>query len=73
MFNWDSVVNEQHRQELIREAEREQLAREFRIVNGARRYNPTLAWVGRRMMTFGKTLVTLSGEDKQYRPDISLN
>lgn len=76
MLNWNDSVSEQHREELIRQAEREHLIREMleeRRLHPIRRYNPALAWVGRRMMTFGSKLVTMSGEDGQYRPDTNPN
>ncbi len=79
MLNWDiNNLNLIH-DEMLKQAEKDHLAefavQEIRKTN--HRYNPTLAWVGRRFVDIGAKLVMISGsdEDKQsiYEPEIHLN
>ena len=77
MINWDLKALNLYQQELIEQAEKDQLARDF--ITYQRKGRSPMAWVGHRMMEIGERLVTLSGDDDQqdsklsYNPDISLN
>lgn len=77
MLNWDVNSLERIHDEWIQRAEQEQLAQE--VIDEERksnpRYNPTLAWVGRRMMDVGQRIIRISGSeaDKHYNPEIHLN
>lgn len=77
MMNWDLNSLSMYQKELIEQAEKDQLAREY--LHYQRKNHNAMAWIGRRMMQIGERLVTLSGDDDQqesklaYKPDISLN
>jgi hypothetical protein len=79
MLNWDIETLSKMQDEIIRQAQKDHLAQE--VIDDSRKsnphYNPTLAWVGRRMMSVGIKLVQISGSeaDKEslYKPDIHLN
>lgn len=79
MYNWDmdSVAN--MKQELLKQAEKDHLAQEVLedIHKAHPHYNPTLAWVGRRIMDVGVKLVQISGADDKtqaaYKPNIHSN
>lgn len=69
MLNWDANSLSLMQEENIKKAEQDHLAQavieEERKVN--HNYNPTLAWVGRRMADIGIKLVQLSGSDEDKR------
>ena len=69
MFNWDSNSLNLIQEENIKKAEKEHLAQE--IIDETRKvnpnYNPTLAWVGRRVAEVGIRLVRISGSDEDKR------
>lgn len=58
-MNLELDVQRQRQEELIREAEEARAANELL----ADRKNPALAWVGRRMVEVGKSLIKMSGDD----------
>ena|GEM_PF-1228764 len=79
MLNWDiNSLNLMHEED-IKRAEKERQAQE--IIDEIRkenpRYNPTLSWVGHRIMEFGGKLVQISGSETDrkavYNPDAHLN
>ncbi len=79
MLNWDiNTVNLLH-EELIKQAEKDRQAQDVidEIRKDNPRYNPTLSWVGHRIMNFGGKLVQISGSEEEqksaYRPDVHLN
>ena len=79
MLNWDMNSLSLMHEEQVKNAEKEHLAQavieETRKVNP--NYNPTLAWVGRRVAEVGLRLVRISGSDEDKRafadPDLHLN
>lgn len=79
MFNWDIDDLSRMQDELLKRAEQDHLAQE--VIDETRKlnphYNPTLAWVGRRIMEVGTKLVQISGSetDRQslYKPDVHPN
>ncbi|MEP7291423.1 MAG: hypothetical protein ABI835_06545 [Chloroflexota bacterium] len=79
MLNWDINSLNLVQEELMKQAKKDRLAQD--VIEEERkanpRYNPTLAWVGRRMLDFGGKLVAISGseDDKHslYSPDVHLN
>ena len=79
MINWDINSLNRMQEELIRQAKQDQLAQEVIEENRKAnpRYNPTLAWVGRRIVDVGAKIIQVSGseDDKQsvYSPDVHLN
>ena len=79
MLNWDIHSLSLMRDDMVKEAERDHLAQEVldEVRKSSPHYNPTLAWVGQRMIGFGQRLVLISGseDDKSslYKPDIPLN
>lgn len=78
MFNWDPNTVSRLHDELIEEAEKSHLAWEAQDEYRKHhpRYNPALAWVGRRIVNVGATLVKLSGDNttrEDYKPNVHLN
>jgi hypothetical protein len=79
MLNWDVDSLGKMRDELLKQAEKDHLAQE--VIEDMHKsnphYNPTLAWVGRRIMNVGVKLVQMSGgkDDRQsaYKPNIHSN
>ena len=69
MLNWDANSLNLIQEENIKKAEKDHLAQalieETRKVNP--NYNPTLAWVGRRIADLGINLVRISGSDEDKR------
>jgi hypothetical protein len=65
MFNWDIKTINMIHEERIKEAEEYHRAQNVIDTNRQEnpRYNPTLAWVGRRIMSAGQMLVQISGSD----------
>jgi len=55
----------------LKEAEKERLAFEIMKETGKTGFNPTLAWVGRRMVDIGTSLVKLAGAQKTSAPDLN--
>lgn len=83
MYEQDMNLYRQHYEDLLREAEEARAAQE---ALGDHRFNPALAWMGRRMVTLGKGLIKMSGDNVSndgqnenaeqtwtYEPDINLN
>ena len=60
---------------MIKQAEKDHLAQE--VIERTRKfnhhYNPTLAWLGRRMMDVGTRLVEISGSETKLRTHTHLN
>jgi hypothetical protein len=79
MLNWDLDSLSRMQEEIIKQAQKDHLAQD--VIDDTRKsnphYNPTLAWVGRRIMSVGVKLVQISGSDDDkatlYQPDIHLN
>ncbi|MEO8393441.1 MAG: hypothetical protein ABI700_10660 [Chloroflexota bacterium] len=77
MLNWDASSLTLIQEENIKKAEQAHLAQavieETRKVNP--NYNPTLAWVGRRIADLGMNLVRISGsaDDKQSLHDAEIH
>ncbi|MFN8450826.1 MAG: hypothetical protein U0521_20160 [Anaerolineae bacterium] len=74
MLNWDIDNMSKFQDEILRQAEKDHLAQE--VVDDMRKlnphYNPTLAWVGRRIMDIGAKLVQISGNESD-KPDLHAN
>lgn len=64
-MDYELTLAQQMRDEMIKQANKDRLAQE--VAEEQRRqhktYNPALAWVGRRMVTIGSTLLRQSGVD----------
>lgn len=79
MYNWDMDSVGKIKEELLKQAEKDHLAQEVLedIHKTHPHYNPTLAWVGRRIMEVGVKLVQISGADADtqaaYKPDVHPN
>ncbi len=79
MIQWDLDSINRMQAELIERAQKDHLGQEVLDENRRQnpRYNPTLAWVGRRIVNVGAKIVQLSGDADQprtgYKPDIHLN
>ncbi len=79
MLNIDLNTHHLFRDELIKQAEQDRIAKELLAERKQQHahYNPALAWVGHRMQEIGSRLVKLSGTDDEgettYRPDVNLN
>ncbi len=83
MLNWDIKSLKLTQDEMIKQAQQDQLAQE--MIEEARKasphYNPALAWIGHRIKDFGVRLVEISGDAEgetketasNYSPDIHLN
>lgn len=79
MYNWDMDSVGMLKEELLKQAQKDHLAQE--VLEDMHRqnphYNPTLAWVGRRIMDVGVKLVQISGADEKtqsaYKPDVHPN
>lgn len=73
MFQWNNIkINEQHRNELIRQAENERLARE---AQGKREksnpvYAPLLAQLGRHLAQFGESLQAEYATHARLEPEL---
>lgn len=69
MLNWDANTLSLMQEENIKKAEQEHLAQD--VIDETRKsnpnYNPTLAWVGRRIAHIGIRLVRISGSDEDKR------
>lgn len=65
---WILDTDKINREVLMKEAEQERLAQALIESGEAVTYNPTLAWVGHRMMAIGLSLVKLAG-DTEERPN----
>ncbi|MDX2161059.1 MAG: hypothetical protein SF162_07010 [bacterium] len=57
MFDPNLDLYRQHHEDLLREAEEARAAHE---VIADRRFNPTLAWMGERMVMLGQNLIKIS-------------
>lgn len=62
MIDWELIAHEQHQKELMEQAKQDQMALDL-IRQGHKGFNPTMAWLGDRMMTLGARLVALSGRE----------
>jgi len=75
MLNWDVNSLSKKQEEMIKLAEREHLAQE--VIDESRKanphYNPTLAWVGHRIMDVGVKLVQISGSEEDRVAHTHLN
>ncbi len=69
MNNLDLEVQRQRQEELIRQAEEARVANEVM----AERKNPTLAWVGRRMVEVGSRLIKLSNDETTPPPNWTID
>jgi len=69
MLNWDANTLTLMQEESIKQAEKDHLAQE--VIEESRKvnpnYNPTLAWVGRRVADIGIKLMQMSGSDEDKR------
>jgi hypothetical protein len=69
MLHWDIDSLNKMQDEIIKQAEKDHLAQE--VIDEAHKsnphYNPTLAWVGRRIMNVGIKLVQISGSEDEKR------
>lgn len=74
---YDQNINlyREHYEELLREAEEVRTAQEAlgERPAGDRGFNPALAWMGKRMVTLGQSLMKLSGDEDGSEPNINLN
>ncbi len=75
MLNWELIAHTQHQQELIEQAQHDQLAleliREQRAAH--KNFNPAMAWLGERMLHLGSRLVAMSGQPEQDENGNDLN
>ncbi len=66
MLNWDVDSINRIQEENVKQAEKDHLAQE--VIEELRKfnhhYNPTLAWLGRRMLVVGTKLVEMSGSEQ---------
>jgi hypothetical protein len=62
MQNWELLAQSLRHEELVAEAEKARLAQLVRDDEHAVAFNPTLAWVGHRIVEMGAALVKMSGE-----------
>jgi len=63
MLDLELITQQQRRQELIKRAQEDRMAQE--LLASERRYIPSLAWVGKRMVEIGKSLIALSGRETE--------
>lgn len=65
MQNWELLAQTLRHEELVAQAEKARLAQFVREDENAVAFNPTLAWVGHRIVEMGTALVKISGEKSQ--------
>jgi hypothetical protein len=59
MMDMELLAQQQHQNELIKQAAQDRLARE--IMQDEDHYIPTLAWLGERMIDIGRGLIAMTG------------
>jgi hypothetical protein len=63
MLHLELLAQQQRQEELIKRAQEDRLAQE--LLANERRYIPSLAWVGERIIEIGQSLIALSGRESE--------
>jgi hypothetical protein len=63
MLDLELMAQQQRQEELVKRAREDRMAQE--VLAAEHGYNPSLAWVGERIVEIGKSLIALSGRETE--------